>query len=76
MSLQLSPWVHLWIEGGSVRGVRFALVIRRRNSTLRYVVLGSCFVRECLQLRQKLKHPLPHRGRRMRSVVGTAVVVK
>jgi hypothetical protein len=31
MSLQLSPEVLLWVEEGPIRGVRFALVIRRRN---------------------------------------------
>jgi hypothetical protein len=29
--LQLSPYVHLWIGAGPIRGVRFALVNRRRN---------------------------------------------
>jgi hypothetical protein len=31
MSLQLSAEVRFWIEGGSIAGVRFALVIRRCN---------------------------------------------
>jgi hypothetical protein len=33
-SLELSPWVVFWFEAFVVAVVRFALVIRRRNSTL------------------------------------------
>jgi hypothetical protein len=31
ISLQLTPWALFWFEGVTFAGVRFALVIRRRN---------------------------------------------
>jgi len=35
ISLKLTPKVRLWFVGGPVRGVRFALVIRRGSLTRR-----------------------------------------
>lgn len=44
MSLQLSPWVQLCFVEGPIRGVRFALVNRRGNSTHRYGAMTGALV--------------------------------